>query len=184
MITIPMTAAALGTEVEVATLEADLPDATPETSMVTVTVPPAPSPAPAIAVDGKGVPRLRGVGRGQLGVTLAGADADPGRRRAARAAPAAGRAARRDPARGQRAEARPAACSVGCGTRSPASERPSLLDRLARPAAARGDGCGWTAPRVGTPRRYVGSGSASSWCSPTDSAAACAAAWSRSKPAP
>jgi molecular chaperone DnaJ len=70
VIKIPMTAAALGTEVDVATLEADLPDASPETTTVKVAVPSGTQSGTRISVEGKGVPRLRGSGRGQLGVTL------------------------------------------------------------------------------------------------------------------
>ena len=65
-----MTAAALGTEVLVATLEADLPDADPADIAVRVPVPSGTQSGTRIGIDGKGVPRLRGSGRGQLGVTL------------------------------------------------------------------------------------------------------------------
>ena len=65
-----MTAAALGTEVMVATLEADLEDADVEDQSVRVTVPSGTQSGTRIAIDGKGVPRLRSNGRGQLGVTL------------------------------------------------------------------------------------------------------------------
>jgi molecular chaperone DnaJ len=70
VVRIPMTAAALGTEVLVTTLEADLPDADPDTIAVRVQVPSGTQSGTRIAIDGKGVPRLRGSGRGQLGVTL------------------------------------------------------------------------------------------------------------------
>ena len=70
VVKIPMTAAALGTEVLVATLESDLPDADPESTTVRVSVPSGTQSGTRIAIDGKGVPRLRGSGRGQLGVTL------------------------------------------------------------------------------------------------------------------
>jgi molecular chaperone DnaJ len=70
VVKIPMTAAALGTEVLVATLESDLPDADPETTTVRVPVPAGTQSGTRIAIDGKGVPRLRSNGRGQLGVTL------------------------------------------------------------------------------------------------------------------
>src|SRR5918997_960187 len=70
VVKIPMTAAALGTEVLVATLEADLPDADPDTIAVRVPVPAGTQSGTRIAIDGKGVPRLRANGRGQLGVTL------------------------------------------------------------------------------------------------------------------
>ena len=70
VVKIPMTAAALGTEVLVATLESDLPDADPESTTVRVSVPSGTQSGTRIAIDGKGVPRLRASGRGQLGVTL------------------------------------------------------------------------------------------------------------------
>jgi molecular chaperone DnaJ len=70
VVRIPMTAAALGTEVMVATLEADLPDADPDTVAVRVPVPSGTQSGTRVAIEGKGVPRLRGSGRGQLGVTL------------------------------------------------------------------------------------------------------------------
>ena len=67
---IPMTAAALGTEVEIDTLEADLDGADGDETTATVTVPSGTQSGTRIALDGKGVPRLRSHGRGQLGVTL------------------------------------------------------------------------------------------------------------------
>jgi molecular chaperone DnaJ len=70
VVRIPMTAAALGTEVLVSTLEADLEDADEETKTVRLAVPPGTQSGTRIAMDGKGVPRLRATGRGQLGVTL------------------------------------------------------------------------------------------------------------------
>jgi molecular chaperone DnaJ len=70
VIKLPMTAAALGTELEIPTLEADLPDADPDSKTVTLEVPPGTQSGTRIAIDGAGVPRLRSGGRGQLGVTL------------------------------------------------------------------------------------------------------------------
>jgi molecular chaperone DnaJ len=70
VVRIPMTAAALGTEVMVTTLEADLPDSDPEDRAVRVSVPAGTQSGTRIALEGRGVPRLRGSGRGQLGVTL------------------------------------------------------------------------------------------------------------------
>ena len=70
VVKIPMTAAALGTEVMVTTLEADLEDSAPESRAVRIAVPAGTQSGTRIAMDGKGVPRLRGSGRGQLGVTL------------------------------------------------------------------------------------------------------------------
>lgn len=70
VVKIPMTAAALGTEVTVATLEADLDDSSVESRTVRIAVPSGTQSGTRIAMEGKGVPRLRGSGRGQLGVTL------------------------------------------------------------------------------------------------------------------
>jgi len=70
VIKLPMTAAALGTEIDIPTLEADLPDADPETKTVTLDVPAGTQSGTRIAIDGAGVPKLRSGGRGQLGVTL------------------------------------------------------------------------------------------------------------------
>lgn len=70
IVRIPMTAAALGTEIDVATLEADLPDAETDSTSVTITVPSGTQSGTRIALDSRGVPRLRSGGRGQLGVTF------------------------------------------------------------------------------------------------------------------
>ncbi|MGO1974171.1 MAG: molecular chaperone DnaJ [Propionibacteriaceae bacterium] len=70
VVKIPMTAAALGTEVAVQTLEADLPDADAEDQEVMVRVPAGTQSGTRIGLDGRGVPKLRGGHRGQLGVTL------------------------------------------------------------------------------------------------------------------
>jgi len=70
VVKMPMTAAALGTEVTVATLEADLEDSSAESRTVRIQVPSGTQSGTRIAMEGKGVPRLRGGGRGQLGVTL------------------------------------------------------------------------------------------------------------------
>ncbi|CAA9289324.1 MAG: Chaperone protein DnaJ [uncultured Friedmanniella sp.] len=70
VVKIPMTAAALGTEVEVATLEADLDDADEADRSVSVVVPAGTQSGTRVALEGRGVPRLRSNGRGQLGVTL------------------------------------------------------------------------------------------------------------------
>ncbi|MGI8457231.1 MAG: molecular chaperone DnaJ [Propionibacteriaceae bacterium] len=70
VVRIPMTAAALGTEVAVATLEADLEDADEADRSVRVKVPSGTQSGTRVAVEGKGVPKLRSNGRGELGVTL------------------------------------------------------------------------------------------------------------------
>lgn len=70
VVKVPMTAAALGTEVTIATLEAERDDLDPADSQVEVTIPAGTQSGTRVALSGKGVPRLRGGGRGELGVTL------------------------------------------------------------------------------------------------------------------
>jgi molecular chaperone DnaJ len=70
VVKIPMTAAALGTEVAVATLEADVEDSDEADRSVQVTVPAGTQSGTRVALEDRGVPRLRSSGRGQLGVTL------------------------------------------------------------------------------------------------------------------
>jgi molecular chaperone DnaJ len=70
VVRVPMTAAALGTEVLLPTLEAERDDFDPEQATVRVSVPSGTQSGTRIAVAGRGVPRLRGSGRGELGVTL------------------------------------------------------------------------------------------------------------------
>ena len=65
-----MAAAALGTEVTVQTLEADLPDTDEQDREVRVTVAAGTQSGTRVALDGWGVPQLRSNGRGDLGVTL------------------------------------------------------------------------------------------------------------------
>ncbi len=67
---VPMTAAALGTEVTLTTLEAERDDSEPGRATVTLTIPSGTQSGTRITVAGRGVPRLRGSGRGDLGVTL------------------------------------------------------------------------------------------------------------------
>ena len=69
-VTIPMTAAALGTELTLPTLEAERDDLAPEQHSVQVGVPAGTQSGARVAVPGRGVPRLRGGGRGELGVTF------------------------------------------------------------------------------------------------------------------
>ncbi len=70
-VTVPMTAAALGTTLTLPTLEADLPDAESRADdhVSSSTCDPAPSPARSRRCEGCGVPGLRG-GRGDLVVTV------------------------------------------------------------------------------------------------------------------
>lgn len=70
VVKIPMTAAALGTQAHVATLEADLPDDHDAEREVLVKVPAGTQSGTRVAIPEQGVPRLRGHGRGELGVTL------------------------------------------------------------------------------------------------------------------
>ncbi|MBN9104726.1 MAG: molecular chaperone DnaJ [Propionibacteriaceae bacterium] len=67
---IPMTAAALGTVVNLATLEAERDDLDTEQGSVEVQIPAGTQSRARIAIAGRGVPRLRGGGRGDLGITL------------------------------------------------------------------------------------------------------------------
>jgi molecular chaperone DnaJ len=71
-ITLPMTAAALGTSVELTTLEADLVD--PEESdveqSISLEIRPGTQSGEQLVMRGRGVPRLRGTGRGDLITTV------------------------------------------------------------------------------------------------------------------
>ena len=67
---LPMTAAALGTEVWIDTLEAYVEGTVEEESRVRLEVPAGTQSGTRLVVTGRGVPRLRGAGRGDLGVTL------------------------------------------------------------------------------------------------------------------
>ncbi|AZZ39680.1 molecular chaperone DnaJ [Acidipropionibacterium jensenii] len=69
-IEVPMTAAALGTTVSVRTLEADREDMDEDQSSVEVEIPAGTQSGARIVVEGRGIPRLRGGGRGDLGVSL------------------------------------------------------------------------------------------------------------------
>ncbi|MDR1711128.1 MAG: molecular chaperone DnaJ [Propionibacteriaceae bacterium] len=71
IVTLPMTAAALGTEVTLRTLEGERDDIDPAEGQITITIPPGTQSGARIVVPGKGVPKLRGRGRGELGVTVA-----------------------------------------------------------------------------------------------------------------
>jgi molecular chaperone DnaJ len=70
-VTVPMTAAALGTSVELPTLEADVTsgDTDVETS-VPLDIRPGTQSGEQLVVRGRGVPRLRGVGRGDVLITV------------------------------------------------------------------------------------------------------------------
>jgi molecular chaperone DnaJ len=71
VIRLPMTAAALGTEVVIQSLEADDPERfSASEGEADLKVPSGTQSGARIAIKGKGVPRLRGGGRGDLGVTV------------------------------------------------------------------------------------------------------------------
>lgn len=70
VVKLPMTAAALGTSIPIVTLEAERDD-TPESDReISVDIPAGTQSGTRIAVAGRGVPHLRGKGRGDLGVTF------------------------------------------------------------------------------------------------------------------
>ena len=72
-VTVPMTAAALGTTIELPTLEADLVEADKETELETsieLDIRPGTQSGSEIVLNGRGVPALRGVGRGDLVVRV------------------------------------------------------------------------------------------------------------------
>ncbi len=70
VVKVPMTAAALGTSVTLATLEAERDDLDADAATVEVEIPSGTQSGTRVTVPGRGVPRLRGDGRGELGVTL------------------------------------------------------------------------------------------------------------------
>ncbi len=70
-ISIPMTAAALGTSVELPTLEADVSDAGSEVERTsTLEIRPGTQSGEQLFIRGRGVPRLRGTGRGDVVTTV------------------------------------------------------------------------------------------------------------------
>ncbi|MDR1767009.1 MAG: molecular chaperone DnaJ [Propionibacteriaceae bacterium] len=71
VINVPMTAAALGTELTLDTLEADRDDLPDADKTVKVAIPPGTQSGTRVVVPDKGVPKLRGRGRGSLAVTVA-----------------------------------------------------------------------------------------------------------------
>ena len=70
VVKVPMTAAALGTTVTIATLEAERDDSDPADTSVEVSVPAGTQSGTRVVVTGKGIPRLRARGRGDLGITV------------------------------------------------------------------------------------------------------------------
>jgi molecular chaperone DnaJ len=69
-VTVPMTAAALGTRIDLPTLEADVPDSDEDDHTVRLDVTPGTQSGDVITIKGRGVPRLRGSGRGDLKVQV------------------------------------------------------------------------------------------------------------------
>lgn len=69
-VTLPMTAAALGTHLDLPTLEADAPDTADADQTVELDVAPGTQSGDTITIKGFGVPRLRGSGRGDLKVQV------------------------------------------------------------------------------------------------------------------
>ena len=72
-VTLPMTAAALGTTLELPTLEADIPDVDEDSGLetsVTIDIRSGTQSGSEIVLNGRGVPALRGVGRGDLVVRV------------------------------------------------------------------------------------------------------------------
>ena len=69
-ITVPMTAAALGTHLDLPTLEADLPEPPEGSTTVELDVAPGTQSGDTLTIKGHGVPRLRGSGRGDLKVQV------------------------------------------------------------------------------------------------------------------
>ena len=70
VVKLPMTAAALGMTIDLTTLEAEWEKSDVEDRSVSVEVPAGTQSGTRIGLKGRGVPRLRGGGRGELGVTL------------------------------------------------------------------------------------------------------------------
>ncbi len=70
VVKVPMTAAALGTTVNISTLEAEWDGSDTDDRSVDVEVPAGTQSGTRIALKGRGVPKLRGGGRGDLGITV------------------------------------------------------------------------------------------------------------------
>jgi molecular chaperone DnaJ len=70
VVKVPMSAAALGTQVTIDTLEAERDDMDAAQGKVAVDIPAGTQSGTRISIPGRGVPRLRRDGRGELGVTL------------------------------------------------------------------------------------------------------------------
>jgi len=69
-VTVPMTAAALGTRIEIPTLESERSDLEDTQDTLSIDVPPGTQSGQAVTMRGQGVKRLRGGGRGDLLVRI------------------------------------------------------------------------------------------------------------------
>src|SRR5690606_39015265 len=69
-VTVPMTAAALGTRIDLPTLDSERDDLSDLEPTVPIDVPPGTQSGETIVARGFGVPRLRGAGRGDLTVQV------------------------------------------------------------------------------------------------------------------
>ncbi|MDR1833851.1 MAG: molecular chaperone DnaJ [Propionibacteriaceae bacterium] len=69
VVTVPMTAAALGTQITLSTLEVEREDLFTDGTAL-LQIPAGTQSGTRLVIPGRGVPRLRGSGRGDLGVTL------------------------------------------------------------------------------------------------------------------
>ena len=67
---VPMTAAALGARIEMPTLDAERDDVEADDTAVEVEIAPGTQTGMRVVASGKGVPRLRARGRGDLGITI------------------------------------------------------------------------------------------------------------------
>lgn len=70
VVKVPMTAAALGTQVHLDTLEAEWPDSDEDDRAIEVDVPAGTQSGHRVAVPGRGIASLDGRGRGELGITF------------------------------------------------------------------------------------------------------------------
>lgn len=70
VVKVPMTAAALGTQIQIDTLESEVDGTLPKGARISVNVPAGTQSGTRVALADRGIPRLRGQGRGELGVTL------------------------------------------------------------------------------------------------------------------
>ena len=67
---VPMTSAALGVQLPIATIDAERIDADADETTVTITIAPGTQTGTRIVVKDKGIPKLRGRGRGDLIITV------------------------------------------------------------------------------------------------------------------